>query len=81
MQEYIEQIEKVLGRTITNAEYQICYELYEKYCEGDIIHHIELYKYKDKPIHYTRTVLIKSNIQKKNESSGTSWWDNLKKQL
>ena len=81
MQEYIEQIEKLLGRTITNVEYQICYELHEEYNIGDIIHHIELYKYKDKPIHYARAVLLKSNIQKKNESSGSVWWDNLKKQL
>lgn len=81
MQEYIQEIETIIGRSLTNNEYQICYDLHEEYNIGDIVHHIELSKYKERPIHYARAVILKSGIKKKNESSGSEWWDNLKKQL
>ena len=81
MQEFIEDVEKILGRTLTNKEYQICYDLQEDYKIGDIIHYIELSKYKERPIHYARVVMIQNKVRKKNETSGSEWWDNLKKQL
>ena len=81
MQEYIQEVEIILGRTLSNKEYQMCYDLQEEYDKRDIIHYIELSKYKERPIHYARAVMLKSGIRKKTDSSGSEWWDNLKKQL
>lgn len=76
----INKIEEILERTLNPKEYVQCQDLMKDYEEKDILYWIYMAKFKDRPIDYARTCII-SKCQKKNESSGSAWWDNLKKQL
>ena len=79
-QEYITEVELLLGRTTSPVECKLLNDLYRDYDTKDTLYWLEYSKTKDRPINYARVLIIKK-CQKKNESSGSAWWDNLKKQL
>lgn len=80
LQQFIENIEKILNRIISPAELSICNDLYINYNSSDVFYWVEYSKFKDRPLNYARYIIIKK-CTKKEESSGSAWWDNFKKQL
>ncbi|MBO7692430.1 MAG: hypothetical protein J6T10_07325 [Methanobrevibacter sp.] len=80
MTNIIEETELIIGRATTPKEYTMLMDLKENYDEKDILHYIYIAKFKDRPIDYARVVIIKK-CKKKNESSGSEWWDRTKKEL
>lgn len=80
MNDNINKVERVIGRTLSPVEFQMVCELFESYTEEDILRYVELAKFKDRPINYARTIIIKE-CKHKDQPSGSEWWDNLKKQL
>lgn len=76
----VEEVQKILERDVTPKEFVMLQDLEKDYTEKDILYWVYMSKFKDRPIDYARVVIIK-NCQKKNSSSGSEWWDNLKQTL
>ena len=79
-QEYITEVELLLGRTTSPVECKLLNDLYRDYEIKDILYWIEYSKTKDRPINYARVLIIKK-CQKKTSLTDSTWLENLKMKL
>lgn len=79
-QEYITEVELLLGRTTSPVEVKLLNDLYRDYDTKDTLYWVEYSKTKDRPINYARVLIIKK-CQKKTSPSDSSWLEKLKQQL
>lgn len=79
-QEYITEVELLLGRTTSPVECNLLNDLYRDYEIKDTLYWIEYSKTKDRPINYARVLIIKK-CQKKASLTDSNWLENLKMKL
>lgn len=79
-QEYITEVELLLGRTTSPVECKLLNDLYRDYNTKDTLFWIEYSKTKDRPINYARVLIIKK-CQKKTSTTDSDWLSKLKESL
>lgn len=78
LQKFLEQIEMMMGRTITGKNCDIVCKMYEKYGSEKTLYEIKNNLDKQYPIMYAYKVLENTP---KPQSSGSEWWDKTKREL
>lgn len=79
-QEYITEVELLLGRTTSPVEVKLLNDLYRDYDTKDTLYWVEYSKTKDRPINYARVLIIKK-CRKKTSPTDSSWLERFKQQL
>lgn len=80
LQQYIQEVETLLGRIVSPVECRILNDLFKDFEEKETLYWIEYSKFKDRPINYARTLILKK-CKKKEEYNSSEWLEKLKQTL